>query len=78
MVAASAFKGWCRENISPQSWTRICLRCVELVRTKGFTLDEMEELNPDIDLDEEMMEALNTALYDLYEMTVKEAELVVQ
>lgn len=75
MVKASNFKTWCTDNISPQSWTRICLKCVDEIRGKGHTLKEMEDLDPDIDLDNELLEALNAALFDYYEMKVDENEL---
>jgi len=72
MAKASSFKNWCTENISPQSWTRICLRCVDEIREKGHTLKEMEDLAPDIEIDDELLEALNAALTQLYEMEVNE------
>ncbi len=75
MAKASSFKTWCTDNISPQSWTRICLRCVDEIRAKGLTLKEMEELEPDVEIDNDLLEALNTALHTLYEMKVDESEL---
>lgn len=72
MAKASSFKNWCTENISPQSWTRICLKCVDEIRGKGHTLKEMEDLNPDVEIDDELLDALNAALSELYEMTVNE------
>lgn len=71
-VKASNFKTWCTENISPQSWTRICLKCVDEIRGKGYTLKEMEDLEPDIEIDDELLESLNAALSAYYEMTVNE------
>lgn len=41
-----------------------------------MTLKQMEELDPDIDLDEELLNALNAALGELYEMSVDEELLV--
>lgn len=76
-VKASNFKNWCTENISPQSWTRICLRCVDEIRSKGHTLKEMEDLTTDIDLDTELLNALNKALDALYEMKVEESLLTI-
>ena len=67
-VKASNFKNWCVDNISPQSWTRICLKCTDEIRGKGHTLKDMEDLNPDIDLDADLLTALNKALDELYEM----------
>ena len=74
-IKASSFKNWCTENISPQSWTRICLKRVDEIRGKGLTLKEMEDLSPDIEIDDELVEALNSALSELYEMTVDESLL---
>lgn len=74
-IKASSFKNWCAENISPQSWTRICLKRVDEIRAKGYTLKEMEDLNPDIEIDDELLESLNSALSELYEMTVDESLL---
>jgi len=75
MVKASNFKSWCVENITPQSWTRICLKCWDVIQLKGHTLKEMEDLSPDIELDDELLEALNAALFDYYEMKVDISEL---
>lgn len=76
-IKASNFKTWCTNNISPQSWTRICLKCLDEIRGKGFTLQEMEDLSPDIDIDSELLAALNGALQELYEISVDEEILVV-
>ena len=75
MAKASNFKTWCTDNISPQSWTRICLKCFSEVKAKGYTLKQMEDLDPDIELDEELLEALNNALFDYYDMRVDESQL---
>lgn len=75
MVKASNFKTWCNENISPQSWTRICLKSFDLLRSKGYTLDQMEQLNPDIELDEELLAGLNAALQEYYDISVDERSL---
>lgn len=74
-VKASNYKNWCTDNISPQSWTRICLKCVDEIRSKGFTLKEMEELKTEIDLDTELLNALNKALDELYETKVEQSLL---
>ncbi len=74
-VKASNYKNWCTDNISPQSWTRICLKCVDEIRSKGHTLKEMEELKSEIDLDTELLNALNKALDELYETKVEQSLL---
>ncbi len=75
-IKASNFKNWCTENISPQSWTRICLKCVDELRDKGYNLKQMEDLETDIELDSEMLTFLSGALEQLYEMSVDESLLV--
>lgn len=75
-VKASNYKNWCTENISPQAWTRIVLKCVNQVRAKGYSLKEMEEIDPDFDLDPELLDAFNEALAELYEMSVDESLLI--
>lgn len=76
VVKASSFKNWCTDNISPQSWTRICLKCMNELRAKGLNLKQMEELEQDVDLDPELVAALNAALEQLYEMSVDENLLI--
>lgn len=75
-VKASNFKNWCTENISPQSWTRICLKCVDEIRAKGYNLKQMEDLEPDVELDPDLLADLSAALEQLYEMSVDESLLV--
>jgi hypothetical protein len=71
-IKASNYRNWCTENISPQSWTRIVLKCHALVKDRGLTLNQMEENGVDVDLDGELFAGLNAALSELYEMTVDE------
>jgi hypothetical protein len=75
-IKASNFKNWCTDNISPQSWTRICLKCVDSIRAKGYTLKQMEDLEPDAELDAELLADLSKALEALYEMSVDENLLI--
>lgn len=72
MAKASNFKAWCTDNISPQSWTRICLKCVDVIRGKGLNLNQMEDLNPDVEIDDELLDELNKALFEYYQMKVDE------
>ncbi len=75
MAKASNFKSWCTENISPQSWIRICLKCTDIIRAKGFTLAQMESLDPDVEMDNDLLDSLNSALSELYDLKVDESEL---
>lgn len=76
IVKASNYKNWCTENISPQSWTRICLKCVNELRAEGLNLKDMEHLENDVDLSPSLLAALNAALGQLYEMSVEEDLLI--
>ena len=38
-------------------------------------MKEMEDLDPDIDIDSDLLEALNNALHEYYEMKVDEEQL---
>jgi hypothetical protein len=75
-VKASNFKNWCTENISPQSWTRISLKCLTQVRENGLTLKEMEDADPDFDIPEPLVVSLHGALQELYDMQVEESLLI--
>lgn len=75
-VKASNYKNWCTENISPQSWTRICLKCVNQVRDNGLNLKQMENPDPDFDIPQGLLDSLNDALMELYEMSVDESLLI--
>jgi len=75
-VKASNFKNWCTENISPQSWTRISLKCLTQVRENGLTLKEMEDVDPDFDIPPALVESLHEALQELYDMQVEDSLLI--
>ncbi|WP_258104827.1 hypothetical protein [Marinoscillum sp. MHG1-6] len=75
-LKASNYKNWCGDNISPQAWTRVVLKCLTLVRERGLSITEMEQTDPDIELDEELLEAINQTLLELYDVTVDETLLV--
>ncbi len=75
-VKASNFKNWCTENISPQSWTRISLKCLTEVRENGLTLKEMEDAEPDFDIPESLVASLRKALQSLYDMEVEDSLLI--
>ena len=76
IIKASNYKNWCTENISPQSGTRIGLKCVDLLRSHGLSLKQMENPDPDFDLPEDLLEQLNEALMQLYELSVDESLLI--
>lgn len=76
ILKASNYKNWCHDNISPQAWARVILKNLTLVRDKGYTMSQLQEAEPDIDLEEELIEVFNATLFELYELSVDETLLV--
>ncbi len=74
-IKADSYKNWCSENISPQSWYRIVLKSIDVIRDSGLALKELEEPNPDLVLPEPVFVALNQALDDLYQLKIEEGML---
>lgn len=73
---AISYKNWCEENITPQSYPRIILKCVELIRKQGFTIKELEDPKENLELNAELLEAFNNAMQEMYDMRVEEKSLV--
>ena len=74
-IKAESYKNWCTENISPQSWARILLKSLDVVRAEGLTLKQMENPGPELDLPEDLLEALNQALEEIYQTKIEESLL---
>ncbi len=70
MKAADA-KNWCIENITPQSWSRIVLKTLPELRSKGLDLKEIENPSDDLVLSDEIVTILNGALEALYQMKLE-------
>jgi len=70
VIKVTNFQNWCVDNISPQSWTRICLKCVDAIRISGHTLEQLEVPNSDLEIDEDLFNELNEALEELYDLKV--------
>jgi len=49
---------------------------VDEIRAKGYNLKQLEDLEPDVELDAELLSSLNAALGELYEMSVDESLLI--
>ncbi|MBV6644432.1 MAG: hypothetical protein KI790_03230 [Cyclobacteriaceae bacterium] len=75
-VKATNYKNWCIENISPQAWSRILLKCLPQIRELGLKLGDFEDPSDDLELSAELMTDLNTALDELYQLKVEESLLV--
>ncbi len=71
-IKAESYKNWCVDNISPQSWTRIVLRSLDVIRSEGLTLKELENPEINLSLSPNIVAALNKALEELYETKVEE------
>jgi len=75
MAKAIKFKNWCTQNISPQAWSRIVLKSIVEIRAAELNLDEVDNPNPNLELNESIMNALNQSLDDLYQLKI-EAEVL--
>lgn len=71
MVKAINYKNWCVENISPQSWSRIVLKSIPEIRSSGLDLKDLENPTDKLELDDTIMDALNKALDDLYQLKIE-------
>lgn len=72
---AISYKNWCEENITPQSWPRILLKCIDLIRSEGFTIKDLENPGDTVELSPSLLEAFNNAMQELYDMRVEENSL---
>ena len=71
-IKASKFQEWCNNNITPQAWARICLKCTDALRNGGYNLGAFQNLEQDYDLDGEVLQAMKDALSELYDMQLEE------
>ena len=69
-MKAIKIKNWCLENITPQSWSRIVLRTLPQLREHNLDLNEIENPGDDLELNEEVMQILETAMEDLYQLKI--------
>lgn len=74
-IKAIAYKNWCVENISPQCWPRILLKSLDIVRAEGQQLNTMEDPDPEMDLSPQLLESLNNALNEIYEIQIADGVL---
>jgi hypothetical protein len=71
VIKAISYKNWCTDNISPQCWPRIILRSMNVIRAQGLKLKEIEDPDPEFELNDELIEVLNKSLEELYETKVE-------
>lgn len=71
-MKAIKIKNWCLENITPQSWSRIVLRTLPQLREHGLDLKEVENPDENLELSDEVMEIVEGAMDDLYQLKIDE------
>jgi len=71
MAKAINFKNWCIENISPQAWSRIVLRSIPEVRSNGLDLHDLDNPDEKLELNADVMNALNKSLDELYQLKIE-------
>jgi hypothetical protein len=74
-VKAISYKKWCTDNITPQAWSRLLLRAIDVIRKEGKTIKDLEEPDPSLELSPELIAVLNEAMMGLYEMKIEEAAI---
>lgn len=71
-MKAIKIKNWCLENITPQSWSRIVLKTLPQLRENGLELAQVENPDEDLELSDEVMEIIEAALDELYQLSIGE------
>lgn len=71
-MKAIKIKNWCLANITPQSWSRIVLRTLPQLREHGLDLKEVENPDDKLVLSDDVMEILEAAMDDLYQLKIDE------
>ena len=75
MANALSIKKWCDENISPVAWQRVVMKNLDLFRTKGLGLADLEVPAGNIHLDGELMVGVKKTIEELYKMELPVAIL---
>jgi len=75
-MQALKIKKWCDENITPIAWQRIVMKNLDVFKTKGWGITEMNNPDESINLDAKMTEALKATIKELYQVEIPEAVLV--
>jgi hypothetical protein len=69
-MKAIKIKNWCIENITPQSWSRIVLRVLPVLRSHGIELNQIENPSEEMELKDEIIEILDGAMNDIYKLNI--------
>ena len=73
---ALKIKNWCDENITPMAWQRIVMKNLDVFKTKGWGLTEMNNPSDAIILDAAMADAVKATIKELYQIEIPELVLV--
>ncbi|MCU0439025.1 MAG: hypothetical protein MUC49_14095 [Raineya sp.] len=76
MANALGIKKWCDDNISPVAWQRVVMKNLDLFRTKGLGLADLETPVNTINLDGELIDAVKKTIQDLYKIELPVTTLV--
>ena len=71
-MKAIKLKNWCLDNITPQSWDRIILKTLPKLRSNGLELGQVQEPTGDFEISEDVVEILNDAIEEIYQLKVDE------
>lgn len=73
---ALKIKNWCDKNITPMAWQRIVMKNLDVFKTKGWGLTEMNNPSDAIILDAAMADAVKATIKELYQIEIPELVLV--
>ena len=73
-VKAVDLRQWCVDNISPQSWTRIVLKSVDVIRESGLAFNDLEAPDDAYVLPDEIYSSLKNQLKELYDIDISQEE----
>jgi len=71
-MKAVRIKNWCLENITPQSWSRIVLRILPELRSRGFELKDVENPSEDLELPDDLVQIIENTIDELYQLKIDE------
>ncbi|MEM9982149.1 MAG: hypothetical protein AAF734_06620 [Bacteroidota bacterium] len=77
-IKAALLKEWCNQHITPVAWQRIIIKALPLLKSKGYSLTDVESPKADVLLDEATYSALNAIALELYQIDIPLSHLTVR
>ncbi|MGD1843109.1 MAG: hypothetical protein ACFB0B_19770 [Thermonemataceae bacterium] len=77
-VKAALLKEWCNQYITPVAWQRIIIKALPLLKSKGYSLTDVESPKADVFFDEATYSALNAIALELYQIDIPLSHLTVR